>query len=473
MPFVLNIRSLISNFSVALLAQGIAFVVSCVISLLLPAFIDVAEFGYWQLFILFANYVGFFHLGLNDGVYLIEGGNPRSRIDKQAIKSLFGCGAVFQCVFAAVIVVFALVAPMEPKREFVLVATAAFLLLSNFTNYWGYVFQAMNETKLYSASVAINRLVFLVPLVACMLLGCRDFQIYVVFYLVAQAVALAFCLYKARDFLIERMMAWRDAAMQTASTIRVGAKLMIASVFGMLIIGSMQFFVDSQGDIEVFSKFSFALSMVAFFMIFIYQASMVLFPALRQTSTDEQKKVFVAARDCLDAILPVIFLLYFPAVALLSLWLPQYELSFGLFALLLPICIFDGKMDLIGTTYLKVIRKEGLLLRINLVSLLACLACIGLNAWLFDSLTALSILLACVVAGRSLFTEFLLENTLHTGHTPAGLETVALSAVFIASTMLAPTWLAIIIYALCYLAYLWLNRSRSIAAFRALKNTAK
>ena len=470
---MLNVKSLISNFSVALLAQGIAFVVSCLISLLLPAFIDVAEFGYWQLFILFSNYVGFFHLGLNDGVYLIEGGTPRSKIDKQAIKSLFACGSAFQTLFAVIIIVFALVAPMEPRREFVFVATAVFLLLANFTNYWGYVFQAMNETKLYSASVAINRLVFLVPLLTCMLLGCRDFQIYVVFYLLAQAVALIFCLYKARDFLKEHLMAWREAARQAVSTIRVGAKLMIASVFGMLIIGSMQFFVDSQGDIEVFSKFSFALSMVAFFMIFIYQASMVLFPALRQTSTEEQKAVFVAARDCLDAILPVVFLLYYPAVALLMLWLPQYELSFSLFALLLPICIFDGKMDLIGTTYLKVIRGESLLLKINLVSLLACLVCIGVNAWLFDSLTVLSILLACVVAGRSLFTEYLLESKLHTGHTPAGFEIVVLSAIFIASTMLAPTWLAIIICAVCYAAFLWLNRSRSLAAFRALKNKSK
>ena len=155
------------------------------------------------------------------------------------------------------------------------------------------------------------------------------------------------------------------------------------------------------------------------------------------------------------------------------LWLPQYELSFSLFALLLPICIFDGKMDLIGTTYLKVIRGESLLLKINLVSLLACLACIGLNAWLFDSLTVLSILLACVVAGRSLFTEYLLENKLNTGHTPAGIEIVGLSAIFIASSMLAPTWLAIIIYAICYIAFLWINRSRSIAAFRTLKNKSR
>ena len=470
---MLNVRSLISNFSVALLAQGIAFAVSCVISLLLPAFIDVAEFGYWQLFILFANYVGLFHLGLNDGVYLIEGGRSRSQIDKSAIKSLFTCGAAFQCVFAVVIIVFALIVPMEPKREFVFIATAIFLLLANFTNYWGYVFQAMNETKLYSASVAINRLVFLVPLLLCMLLGCRDFQIYVAFYLFAQAIALLVCRYKARDFLKEHMMAWKETIVQTFSTIRVGAKLMIASLFGMLIIGSMQFFVDSQGDIEMFSKFSFALSMVAFFMIFIYQASMVLFPALRQTSEEEQKEVFVTARDGLDAILPVIFLFYYPAVALLMLWLPQYELSFSLFALLLPICIFDGKMDLIGTTYLKVLRGESLLLKINLVSLLACLACIGLNAWLFNSLTVLSILLACVVAGRSLFTEFLVENKLHTDHTPAGLEIVGLSAVFIAVTMLAPTWLAIAIYAVCYFAFLWVNRNRSLAAFRTLKNKSK
>ena len=56
---------------------------------------------------------------------------------------------------------------------------------------------------------------------------------------------------------------------------------------------------------------------------------------------------------------------YFPAVIFLRVWLPQYEESFLYMFLLFPLMVFEGKMQAIFSLFLKVLRYENLLLKIN------------------------------------------------------------------------------------------------------------
>ena len=91
----MNVKSLVKNAAIAFLAQGITLLISCITSLLVPKLLGVEEYGYWQLFVFYAGYVGFFHFGLNDGVYLLHGGESRDQIDKRSINSQFLVGSIF------------------------------------------------------------------------------------------------------------------------------------------------------------------------------------------------------------------------------------------------------------------------------------------------------------------------------------------------------------------------------------------
>ena len=91
-------RTLIKNVSVAFLAQGVSMLLSIVQSLIVPKLLGTEQYGYWQLFIFYIGYVGFFHLGLNDGVYLIKGGQSRDQIDRRSVNSQFVFALSFQLV---------------------------------------------------------------------------------------------------------------------------------------------------------------------------------------------------------------------------------------------------------------------------------------------------------------------------------------------------------------------------------------
>lgn len=51
------------------------------------------------------------------------------------------------------------------------------------------------------------------------------------------------------------------------------------------------------------------------------------------------------------------------------MWLPEYTDSLMYMALLFPMCIYEGKMSLLINTYLKTLREEKAMLKVNLIAL--------------------------------------------------------------------------------------------------------
>lgn len=408
----MNRSFILKNIGVAFLAQGVSMLISCLTSLIVPKILGVEEFAYWQLFLFYSSYVGFFHFGLNDGVYLIHGGKTRDQIDKPLVNSQFLIGTVFQIVFAVVFILASSAYSTSTERHFVLICTATYMVIKNAANFLGFTFQAMNETKLFSFSTIIERVFFFFPLIFLIALRCREFEVFVVAYCISGVLQLLFCLFHARDFLRSGFILPRPAFQQCARSIKVGIKLMFANIASMLVLGVARFVIDCVWGIETFGKLSLSLSMVNFVLAFVSQGAMVLFPALRQASPDELKRFFYASRNTFALIMPIAYLFYFPGVWLLRMWLPDYADSFIFIAYLLPICVFDAKMDISCTTCFKVGRDEALLLKMNALACIISVAGTLVGAFVLKSIWAIIAFVVIAIVLRNIISESVLTKKL-------------------------------------------------------------
>ena len=70
------------NVSYSVVANLVSFLVSVTVILLVPKAIGVVEYGYFQLFLFFISYVGFFHFGWCDGVILRYAGAEWDKLDR-------------------------------------------------------------------------------------------------------------------------------------------------------------------------------------------------------------------------------------------------------------------------------------------------------------------------------------------------------------------------------------------------------
>lgn len=455
----MNIRQMVSAALTACAAQGVAFFVSIVMSFVIPKLLGIESYGYWQLFVFYAGYSGFFHFGLNDGIYLIEGGKRRDQLDRQRVASQFWMSIVIQIMVASAVAVLACYGTSDSDRFFVFVSFSIYTVIYNTSCLLGYLFQAMNETKLFSYMTMLERGVFLIPLITFVLLHQDDYRLLVLSYIFSRSLALAYAIWMARDVIFTCLFPPLQALKECLKSISVGFNLMIANVADMFIIGVSRVLVDNAWGIAVFGQVSFSLSIVNFFITFVTQASMVLFPVLRQGTVAERRRFFSRARDAMDVLFPAAYVLYFPLAGALKTWLPEYYDSVRYFALLMPICVYNAKMFALCQTYYKVLRKERVLLYATCLATVCNSFFTLVGIYVMGSLEAVLSGTVLVIASRTIVSERYLSRRLKVPVSNMSSLGVLVSLVFVLAALMLPPSLALISFTIVYLGYLYVSRS--------------
>ena len=227
--------------------------------------------------------------------------------------------------------------------------------------------------------------------------------------------------------------------------------------------------IDATQGISSFGMVSLAISLTNFFLQFISQVSMVMFPMLRQFEHEKMKHIFVVIRGGISYFLCTILALYVPLKYILCLWLPQYAVSLEYLAILLPICIFDGKMQLLYNTYLKVLRKEKVLLLINLISLGVSAILCAIGAYVLNSMMAVVICMVIAIAVRSLITNIYLSKLMSIPTEINVIWECVLSLIFILSNMVLPMATAFCVYLIAFFFYCVFTRKNLKECIDTLK----
>lgn len=464
----LDQRVLKKNMVFAFLAQGMALVLSLLITLVLPKILNVTEYGYWQLFLFYASYAGLFHFGLNDGVYLRFGGCSYESLDHALLGTELKIWTLFQSVIAAVISLIGIFCLQDANRTFVLIASSILMVVFNSSYFIGYVFQAVNRTRIFSLADMINKGAFIFCLFGLIVWGVDRFQVFICFYLFCLIGSVIFYLYWGRNIVFSAFLGWRKGLKEIIQNVSVGIKLLLANLAGILILGIGRIIIDSLWGIESFGKVSFSLTLTNFFLVFIAQVSMVLFPALRQIDATAQKRYYGEIDAILSLLLPLILVFYIPIKAVLSLWLPQYAVSLDYLAILLPLCLFDGKMQLLCTTYFKVLRKEKALLYVNLAACMLSLLLSVIGGYLLKSVDAIVFAMLIGVVSRYVFSAGCLSRYLPgQSWTVLGTELVFAAVFIVVSLKLSALW-SFLSVTILYLCYLFSNRAQMKTVRRRL-----
>ncbi|NMM99131.1 hypothetical protein [Bifidobacterium olomucense] len=452
-----------SNLGYAFLAQGVALALSASVNFILPKFIGVTDFSYWQLFIFYSQYLPFLALGLNDGVYLRYGGIALPQMDKAAIKGQFLYGIVYQTILAVLLCIVSWFVIGNGVRLSIIITASLYFVFFTMQNFLGYIFQAANETSWFSKSTLIQQLAFIFMIIVCITCKGRTFWPYVIAYTIAQALSLAYCFHKGKNLFSAHALKHRLVFRELRESISAGSKLMFANIASMLILGIGRQAIDMNWGIVAFGKVSMAITLTNFALVFVRQVGMVMFPMLRQVHKDKQKSIYALCNDGLFLFLPVMFLLYFPAKIILELWLPQYTDSIRYAALLLPICYFDAKTQMLYNTYLKVFRKEKMLLYLNLLAMVASLIFSIIGVLVIKNMTFIILSMTAAIVIRSVTSDAYLSSLLCNDRKKDAImltQEIALTLIFMTVAWHINEWIAFIVTCIAYTLLLLFNHNK-------------
>lgn len=398
------------NLRYAIGAEGLQLFQSVLMSIIIPKLLGVEQFGFWQLFIFYTSYGGFFHLGLLDGIYLKNGGKNKAELNYPSIASQLKVMVVWLLFIIFPIIIYGLL-NNDPDRRIVIIASCVYIIIYNVLSYHSYILQCINEIKTNSFGRIIDMSLFICGLVLLIFENINYFLPYICVYFVSKISCLLYYSFHLKTI-------WKYSLKHVTNTvfqeikenIKIGFNLLASNIASMLILGFGRWMVDTEWGIKSFGKVSFSLIFVNFFLMFIQQASMVLFPDLRRRDNSQVEYFFYRMTSVLRYAMPIVLLSFMPFALVITLWLPEYNDSITYLIYLLPLCFFETKMQLIYNTLFKVRRMEKKLLLCNLISLSISIVIILVSIYIIETITSVVLCMLIAIFVRSVIAEYIIEK---------------------------------------------------------------
>ncbi|AZP05754.1 MATE family efflux transporter [Jeotgalibaca ciconiae] len=445
--------------SYSVLSNLISLVISTIVILVIPKLIGVEEYGYWQLFVFYSSYVGFLHFGWNDGIYLRYGGEEYESLDKKLFFSQFIQLVIVQACIGGLIFLFSVFFVDDLNRSFIWKMVAVTLVVLNVRFMFFFILQATNRIKEYARLTILDRFVYIGLIILFLVFGVRNYQLMILADVIGKLISLIFAFILCKDIVFNRLSHFYFSITETIANIRVGISLMFANIASTLIIGTVKFGIERNWNVATFGKVSLTLSISNMMMIFINAVGVIIFPVLRRTKREKLAVIYIIMRDLLMALLLGVLVFYYPLKTMMSAWLPQYADSLLYMALAFPMFTYEGKMSLLINTYLKTLRKEKLILRVNVMSMVLSFILTVTVVKIFNNLELTVLNIVILLAFRSALAEYFLARELKIQIRKDLILETMMTIIFISSGWYINSWFMIVVYGFAYIIYLIIKKN--------------
>lgn len=454
----IKLKNFTKNFTYTFTAQIISTLISVIMVLVVPKWLGVTQYSYWQLYIFYLNYIGILGIGWSDGIYLKIGGHKYDELNKPLLISQFWLMAFVETAFSIIFSLFCIIFVSDNDKTFILIITAVsgFCLIMRSLFY--YVLQATNRIKEFALINFFERILFFVLTLAVLLINANSYKPLLLVDLLAKLLSVIFLIWICKDIVFGSSVSIKTAIIDAKSNINIGMKLLLANIASTLIIGIVRWGIERQWDIETFGKISLTLSISSLLMLFVNAVGIVMFPMLRRTSRERLPLIYIQMRTAIMLPLLAMLTFYYPAVTLLSAWLPHYAESLKYMAIILPICIYESKISMLITTYLKTLRKEKKILLVNALTLVLSLISTLILIFWFKNLTLAVFSIFMLLAFRCILAEILLSKIIEVNVLKDIILEVVVTILFILSSWFVGGMKSVLLYFSAYTVYLILKR---------------
>ena len=453
-------NNILKKISFSFCANIFSVFVSLLMILVLPKIMTMEDYGIWQLFMFYFSYVGFFHFGWIDGIYLRYGGQNFSALSRKTFGGQFWLLLILLLVeFAIVNILLILGIIKNSVLIFVLRVSSIAGVFYIIFAYVNFILQLSDKIKEYAKNIILERFLILLLTLICITLIETKYDKVVYVTIMSEFLAMSFGLYTIRDLIFVERDTLYNAMNEAYVNISAGSKLMLANIAGMLILGIIRFGISQEWDIVTFGKVSLTLNISNFLMVFISAVSIVLFPILKRINQDRLAEIYVLLRNILSYSLLAMLITYYPLKILLLYWLPKYSDSLVYMGLLLPICVFESKLQMLVNTYLKSLRQEALMLKINFISVIFALFMTYITVVLLHNLKLAILSIVINFAFRLLLAEYFIEKLLSLKLRKDFIEELIVVSSFIFINVHESTY-GILIYLAVYLIYVLINKKQ-------------
>ena len=458
------------NFAIVFGSQALILLVSVARALILPKMFSVEDFGYWEVYWFYSTYCGLFCLGFNDGVYLKYGEFNYDQLPMKTIRSSTRLFVWMLILFSVLCELLIIGFSNNPKIKFSLSLVTFNILIVGVYTLYIYIFQITNQFKRYGVFSVFDKIFVLAVILSLLLANGHNYRYVVAADFISKIIALLFMIWKAKEILFGEVFSIKESFRDFYDNMKVGIKLMIANLMGMLIMGAGKLVAQLFGNIEDFAIYSFGISMTGLVLTAVTAFSLVLYPAIKRIDLSRYANLFNQIDGFTRLFGITSLLLYFPCVIFVKAFYPSYSPVLVYLNLLFIIVFLQCKINILNNTFFKVLRKERELLIANMLCILIFVVLVTVLYLIYKEIvviptcTAISMCLLYFYSKRYLYRLVDVEDKKNT------IIEFLFILVFVLATMFFTLLIGTVLMLVIYLIWFAINYKTNLSIIRgALK----
>lgn len=376
-----GLRPFTSDILVNSVGRGTLLVFGFVQGIIIPKFLPLEAYGYWQIFMLYAGYAGILHFGAIEGILLSWAGKDPDKIrNKMGLALRF---LLFQEVIVILPLCFILFFALKPPFEWIALMTLIYALIFNMSAFFQYSSQAFRKFKTLTTVNIATSLVFIIAIICLFAFGFRDYTYTVYSYLLASVIGFAAFWFLFRRYFQHSEYPFHPTFSYGKELIKVGIFVYLGDIITALFLSIDRLTVSSFFPIDQFATYAFALTVAMIGYAFVTAVSQVFFPYLSAAAPKLRIRAYRIGKPILILAWACILAIYFPVAWLVWFYLPHYTTSLPIMQILLCTVGFGSMIQILHISYYMAYRKQRqyFLYGIAALAVLAVLVFAAVKIW--------------------------------------------------------------------------------------------
>ena len=458
------------NLRYSFVAQAVILLVGLAKTLIVPLVLSVDSYAYWQLYLFYVGYVGFFYLGFNDGILLKYGAFEYEDLPFERLRRSMQFYIIMLTLFALGVFAFSMTIG-DAEKAFVFHMVALCIVIYGLNGVFIYVFLITNQIKRHSIFSAVDSVSSFFGILLLLVMNQSDFHVLVYFVFTVKLLSVAVMAVMCRKLFVGKRSPIQDGLREFVDNIRVGIFLMFAQIMGMLVTGLGRIFVEYGGELSDYAYYAFGTTVLGIVMVGVTAVATVMYPTLGRLETEMLPKIFNKIYDFFSHFTVLVLILYYPAYALVGICFQKYQPMLVFFSILFVLVTWQAKVSITTNTYFRVLRMEKKMFKVNFLSVLFfCIIYLVIDTTVGRFLAnktmvvALSTLLSMMFL--ELLAELVLRRTLKLKLGNSFAKDTCINAVFLLTALIPDKIIGFLTYSVFVAIYLVVCRKALIHDFR-------
>lgn len=359
----MNISVLFSVFS-----SFFALLTASVVGFFLPRFTSVETYALYRTFGICYGFLGFFHLGFVDGVYLKYGGVDYEDLPARRFRMYFRFIICFISImqFALCLGCFCFLGKNALKSPFFLSSICLIPCVIN--AYFGYIEQSTKRFLIDGFAQMMQNIITIVGFSILIFLKNDNYIYFVMIMFVAYLIMLLYHIINNKEIIVGEADRIIPNFNDIKDTTGRGFFIMLSQFISIFIFSFDSLIVRTFLITKEFAMYTFAVSVVTFMFQLTAVISKLIFPFLKRMKKDDypdfylKMKIYVIFFASAIAGFSFIFGMFVPLI------IPEYTSSISILKILGASVIFKSAQELVCGNYFKVLDYERLYARINVLA---------------------------------------------------------------------------------------------------------